>query len=149
MPRTRAQIEQAAADAEAWLDQLDQLDPDDPDVAVDDPADLRAIAYALAAVASADQAVAQAVNAARARGRTWGDIAMILGTSRQAAQKRYEDAAPPRTADPGAETGGGNRSRKTTARSAATGRYVTAATGGKATGKRARGAASDRDRSAG
>lgn len=86
MPRSRAQLEQAAADAEAWLD---QLDPDDPNVTVDDPADLRAIAYALAAVASAEQAVNQTIAAARKSGRTWGDIAMILGISRQAAQKRY------------------------------------------------------------
>lgn len=86
MPRSRAQLEQAAAEAEAWLD---QLDPNDPSITVDDPADLRAIAYAMAAVASAERAVGQAVAAARKNGRTWGDIAMILGISRQAAQKRY------------------------------------------------------------
>lgn len=86
MPRSRAQLEQAATDAEAWLD---QLDPDDSKIIVDDPADLRTIAYALAAVASAEQVVSQAVAAARKNGRTWGDIAMILGISRQAAQKRY------------------------------------------------------------
>ncbi|MGH3931125.1 MAG: sigma-70 family RNA polymerase sigma factor [Pseudonocardiaceae bacterium] len=90
MPRSRVQLEQAAADAEAWLD---QLDPADPNITVDDPADLRAIAYALAAVASAEQAVSQSVAAARKNGRTWGDIAMILGISRQAAQKRYGDPA--------------------------------------------------------
>lgn len=66
MPRSRAQLEQAAADAEAWLD---QLDPDDPNTTVDDPADLRAIAYALATVVSAEQAVA----AARKNGRTWAE----------------------------------------------------------------------------
>ncbi|MFN2495022.1 MAG: hypothetical protein ABR608_03805 [Pseudonocardiaceae bacterium] len=71
---------------EAWLD---QLDPDDPNVAVDDPADLRAIAHALAAAVAAEQAVHQAVAAARNNGRTRGDIAMILGISRQAAQQRY------------------------------------------------------------
>lgn len=87
MPRSRAQLEQAAADAEAWLDQLDP--DDDPNITVDDPADLRTIAYALAAVASAEQVVSQAVAAARKNGRTWGDVAMILGISRQAAQKRY------------------------------------------------------------
>ena len=87
MPRSRAQLEQAAAEAEAWLD---QLHPDDPSSTVDDPSDLRAIAYALATVVSAEQAVAQTVAAARKNGRTWEDIAMILGISRQAAQKRYD-----------------------------------------------------------
>jgi hypothetical protein len=96
MPRTRQQLEQAAADAEKWLDHLEH---DDPDVHVDDPADLRAIAYALAAVAAAENAVAEAVTTARRNGRSWGDIAMVLGVSRQAAQKRYDQ---PAAAAPGA-----------------------------------------------
>lgn len=93
MPRTREQLEKAAADAEAWLDRLEA--GDDEGVTVDDPADLRAISYALAAMAAAENAVAEAVTTARRNGRTWGDIAMILGVSRQAAQKRYEQRATP------------------------------------------------------
>lgn len=90
MPRSRTQLEQAVADAEAWLD---QLDPDDPNITVDDPADLRTIAYALATVVSAERALDQAVAAARKNDRTWGEIAMVLGISRQAAQKRYDQSA--------------------------------------------------------
>lgn len=90
MPRTREQIEEAAAKAEAWLDHLEH---DNPDIPIDNPADLRAIAHALAAVASAENAVTGAVAAARQNGRTWGDIAMVLGVSRQATQKRYDHPA--------------------------------------------------------
>lgn len=36
VPRSHEQLEQAAADAEVWLD---QLDPTDPDVKVDNPDD--------------------------------------------------------------------------------------------------------------
>lgn len=90
MPRTRQQIEQAAAEAEAWLD---QLDPNDPTVTVDDPKDLRDIAYAMGAVAEAEKAVTAAIDTARANGRSWNAIARILGVSRQAAQKRYDHPA--------------------------------------------------------
>lgn len=91
MPRSRAQLEQAAADAEAWLD---QLDPADSTVENDDPADLRTIAAALNVAAAVEQAVGAAVAAARQKGRSWNEIARILGVSRQAAQKRYDQPAP-------------------------------------------------------
>lgn len=87
MPRSRAQLEQAAAQAEAWLD---QLDPADPDLSVEDPRELRDIAHALAAVAAAEQDLAAAVTAARTAGRSWSDVARVLGISRQAAQKRFD-----------------------------------------------------------
>lgn len=90
MPRSREQLEKAAADAEAWLD---QLDPDDPNVTVDDPKDLREIAHALGAVDSAEKAVAAAVVTARGNGRSWNEIARIVGMSRQATQKRYDQPA--------------------------------------------------------
>ena len=91
MPRTREQLEQAAADAEQWLD---QLDPDAPDVHVDHVRDLRDISAALHQVSTAEQAVDAAVATAREHGRSWTEIARILGVSRQAAQKRYDHAAP-------------------------------------------------------
>jgi len=87
MPRTRQQLEQAAADAEAWLD---QLNPDDPTVTVEDPAALRGIAHAMTDVATAEQKLTDAVGRARADGHSWGRIALILGMSRQATQKRYD-----------------------------------------------------------
>jgi hypothetical protein len=111
VPRTREQLEQAAAEAEEWLD---NLDPDDADLTVDDPADLRAVGQALAAVASAEQSLAAAVAASRKNGRSWARIAAVLGVSKQAASRRYADALqqaartfrvlPPRIAPPRTES---------------------------------------------
>jgi DNA-directed RNA polymerase specialized sigma24 family protein len=85
MPRTREQLEQAAAEAEAWLDQIDpETTP------MEDISDLRAVAQAVAATATAQAAVEAAVLTARANGRSWGQIAIALGTSRQAVRQRYE-----------------------------------------------------------
>lgn len=91
MPRTQQELEQAAADAEAWLDSLDPATAD-----VEDPADLRAIAWAVGETAAAEARVREAVAAARANGRSWARIAMALGVSRQAARQRYGDAPAPR-----------------------------------------------------
>lgn len=86
MPRTREEIEQAAADAERWLAAMDPAAVD-----WDDPTDLRAISAALSAVAKAENRLAGAVATARNRGRSWGEIARILGVSRQAARQRYTE----------------------------------------------------------
>ena len=86
MPRTAAELEQAAADAEAWLDGLDPKD-----LVAEDISDLRAIARAVADLASAQQRVVEAVRAARKNGRSWGRIGMALGVSRQAARQQYAD----------------------------------------------------------
>lgn len=89
MPRTREQLEQAAAEAEAWLDGLG------PDAEVEDPADLRAIAIAVRDIAAAEKELADAVHAAREKGRSWGRIAMALGVSKQAARQRFgKDVSP-------------------------------------------------------
>ena len=91
MPRSRAQLEQAAADAEKWLD---ELDPDDPNITVEKPDDdLRQVAYALGAVNAAEKAVAAAVATAREHGRSWVEISRVLGMTRQAVQKRYDRPA--------------------------------------------------------
>lgn len=84
MPRSRKQLEQAAADAEAWLD---SLDPDS--TPADDISDLAAIGAALSKVAKAETDIERAVAAARANGRSWPRIALVLGISKQAAQQRY------------------------------------------------------------
>ncbi len=84
MPRTREQLEVAAAEAEAWLDALDPTT-----TAVDNTADLRAITNALNEVAVAEGSLKAAVDDARGRGRSWGRIAMALGVSKQAARQRY------------------------------------------------------------
>lgn len=84
MPRTREQLEQAAADVEAWLDNLDPSTLD-----VEDASDLRAIGGALARMSTAESELTNAVAAARANGRSWGMIAVALGVTKQAARQRY------------------------------------------------------------
>ena len=86
MPRTREQLAQALADTEAWLDGLDAEALAAPD---SDGADLRSIGEALRAVAASDLSLADEVAKARAHGRTWTQIAAVLGVSKQAARERF------------------------------------------------------------
>ena len=90
MPRTREQLEKALAVTEAWLDQLDPeaVAPQDSEAA-----DLRAIGEALRAVAASDLGLAEQVATARANGRTWTQIATVLGVSKQAARERFGQPA--------------------------------------------------------
>lgn len=90
MPRTRQQLEQALADTEAWLDELDPETIGSPESGA---ADLRAIGEALHAVAASDLRLADEVAKARANGRTWTQIAMVLGVSKQAARERFGEPA--------------------------------------------------------
>ncbi len=86
MPRTREQLKKALTDTEAWLDRLDRKALASPD---SDGADLRAIGEALRAVAASDLSLAEQVATARANGRTWTQIAAVLGVSKQAARERF------------------------------------------------------------
>lgn len=89
MPRTREQLQKAVAETEEWLDQLD------PGAIVSpgsDAADLRAIGAALHAVATSDLGLADNVAKARANGRSWTQIAAVLGVSKQAARERFGEA---------------------------------------------------------
>lgn len=90
MPRTREQLQQAADDAERWLDFLDPTAIASPDA---DASRLRRIGDAVRAVADSQVELADAVADARERGHTWAQIATMLGTSRQAAQERYGERA--------------------------------------------------------
>ena len=58
---------------------------------------LRAVLAARDRVARAQQELDEAVRAARASGRTWADVGRVLGTSRQAAFKRFGSIRDPRT----------------------------------------------------
>jgi hypothetical protein len=84
MPRTSQELAQAAADADAWLDSLDPAA-----TPFEDTADLYRIGAALAVVADGSRELDEAVQSAHANGRTWGEIALVLGVSRQAARQRY------------------------------------------------------------
>jgi hypothetical protein len=90
MPRTRAQLQQALADTEAWLDGLDPTALASPD---SNGEDLRAIGDALHTVAASDLSLAEQVAKARANGRTWTQIAAVLGVSKQAARERFGEPA--------------------------------------------------------
>jgi len=86
VPRTRAQMQQAADDAERWLDSLDPAAIASPDA---DASHLRRLGAAVRAAATTQVELADAVAAARDHGHTWTQIATMLGTSRQATQERY------------------------------------------------------------
>jgi len=90
MPRSREQLRQALADTENWLDSLDPKALASPD---SDGTDLQAIGEALRAVAASDLALAEQVAKARANGRTWTQIAAVLGVSKQAARERFGERA--------------------------------------------------------
>jgi hypothetical protein len=90
MPRTRKQLQQAADDAERWLDMLDPAAIASPDT---DASHLRRIGTAVRAAAADQAELAASVAAARDHGHTWTQIATMLGTSRQAAQERYGEPA--------------------------------------------------------
>ena len=90
MPRTRAQLQQALVETEAWLDTLDPAALASPD---SDGQDLRAIGEALRAVAASDLTLAEQVPTARAKGRTWTQIGAVLGVTKQAARERFGEPA--------------------------------------------------------
>lgn len=86
MPRTPEQLRQAAVDAERWLDSLDPTVISSPDA---DASDLRRIGRAVVEAARNEAELGEAVAMARANGRSWGQIATILGVSRQSARERF------------------------------------------------------------
>jgi len=88
MARTK-DLEAEYAESMQWLD---SLDPSDPTLKIErgeQLADLRRIGTALQAIDAAQQELRDAVRAAHDGGRSWGDVAMVLGVSRQAARQRF------------------------------------------------------------
>jgi hypothetical protein len=81
---TDEQIEQAAARFEQWAETLTSDD-------FEDAADLREIAQATDALQANKTRLYSAVHAARYKGRSWGQIGIALGVSRQAARERFGD----------------------------------------------------------
>ncbi len=71
-----------------WFERLaDDLDP--VTAAVDHTDDLRQIAAVSEAVRSDEARLRESVEVARAHGRSWNQIAVALGVSRQAARQRF------------------------------------------------------------
>jgi hypothetical protein len=77
MSRTRLEPQE-------WLDQLDPATTPAEDIS-----DLADIARAVDARDNAEELIAEAVQRARERGRSWARIAVALGVSRQSAHERY------------------------------------------------------------
>jgi len=76
------EIERAAKLAEVF---------DPSDVTMDDTTDLRAVAEAVDRVRAGEARVRELVALARANGRSWGEIGIALGVSRQAARERFSE----------------------------------------------------------
>ena len=83
MPKhTDEEIKEATARFEKWAATLTRED-------FKDTADLRAIAEANEGVRTGQAHVREFVQVARANGRSWGQIGLALGVSRQAARERF------------------------------------------------------------
>lgn len=88
---TRASESAELSAAEAALEEFDPAALSEPAA---DAADLARIGRAAQAVADARDSLAEAVAEARAGGRSWGQIGMVLGVSKQAARERFGTARP-------------------------------------------------------
>jgi hypothetical protein len=88
MRHTDHEIERAAGRFEQLADELDPADAE-----VDHTEDLRAIAAVCEAVRADEARLRDAVEVARAHNRSWNQIAVALGVSRQAARQRFTNKA--------------------------------------------------------
>jgi hypothetical protein len=86
MRHTDDDIQEAA---ERFERLADELDPGTAKVISTD--DLRGVAAAAEAVREDEARLRETVEVARARGRSWNQIAVALGVSRQAARQRFSD----------------------------------------------------------
>ncbi len=88
MRHTDDDIERAASQFERLTDELDPANAE-----VDHTEDLRVIAAVSAAVRADEARLREAVEVARAHDRSWNQIAVALGVSRQAARQRFTGKA--------------------------------------------------------
>ena len=86
MRHTKDDIERAAGRFEQLADELDPATAQ-----VEHTDDLRQIAADSEAVRADEARLREAVEIARAQGRSWNQIAVALGVSRQAARQRFTD----------------------------------------------------------
>lgn len=75
-----------AMSTDEWLASLEH-----GEVEAVDAVELRAIGAAVLTIEAAEQALVEAVAAARVAGRSWTEIGMVLGVSRQAARQRFAE----------------------------------------------------------
>lgn len=88
MRHTDDEIEQAARRFDRLAEELDPATTE-----VDHTDDLRQIAVVSEAVRVDESRLRESVEVARAHGRSWNQIAVALGVSRQAARQRFTDKA--------------------------------------------------------
>jgi hypothetical protein len=86
MPRAEKTPQQRLHDTQAWLDSLDFAAIASPD---GNAKTLRRIGDAQLRSLEYDEKLFDAVRVARTEGHTWGQIAAVLGVSRQAATQRF------------------------------------------------------------
>jgi hypothetical protein len=86
MRHSKQEIDEAARRFEELAD---RMDPAGADVLRID--DLREVAIVSEAVRTDEERLREAVAAARTHGRSWNQIAVALGVSRQAARQRFAD----------------------------------------------------------
>jgi hypothetical protein len=79
---TEAEIQRAAKLAQ-------KLDPSG--IPMDETTDLRTLAEAVDSVRAGEARVRELVALARTNGRSWGEIGIALGVSRQAARERFAE----------------------------------------------------------
>lgn len=111
MPRS---LQEILDHAEELADHFEENPPDPADMV--DATTLRVLRDAVVDRAKAEEAVATAVESARAAGHTWPRIGAILGTSGEAARQRYGQARATRSSSSSA------RSQKQSGKN--TGRFV-------------------------
>lgn len=86
-PVTGPQKTHSEEEIQRAAERAEELDPSG--VPMDDTTDLRAIAEAVEGVRVGEARVRELVGVARAHGRSWGEIGIALGVSRQAARERF------------------------------------------------------------
>jgi hypothetical protein len=86
MRHTDDEIERAGSRFEQLADEVDPATAE-----VDHTEDLRTIAAVSEAVRAEEARLREAVEVARAHDRSWNQIALALGVSRQAARQRFTD----------------------------------------------------------
>lgn len=88
MRHTDDEIDQAARRFEQLADGLDPATTE-----AENTDDLRQVAAVSEALRADEARLREAVEVARARGRSWNEIAISLGVSRQAARQRFSERA--------------------------------------------------------
>jgi len=86
---TPTRLQRKLAEKRTWLAGLDLAAIASPEH--DDVTDLELVRDAILRKHSGDIELARAIRVARGRGRTWTQIAALLGVTRQAAQEKYGD----------------------------------------------------------